>query len=303
MAPNNTSTTIRCPYHRWTYELDGRLRGVPNEAECYGERIERDELGLLAGSVGIYRGMVFVNPHSAPRDTFDAWIANMDDHGWPHRFDDGTLEYVGESVFEMHCNWKVFYENAIDGYHLGYLHDQTLGKVYPSRNLWALVGRNHVWYSTEREGPPQTSTVLSAQQMRKLDIPLVAGQNEETFYPGVVMLFPLTILSPNSRGFTVSLLEPVGPELTNLRSHAWAPPGSGGRFGGAQSSEPIRLADLDRHPMETGNFQLEDMWIVEKIQRNLQSPYYQVGPLSNGVGAETPVVEFQQQLLDFVPLP
>lgn len=147
----NTGNRIVCPYHRWTYSLAGDLRGVPNEADCFPD-LEKAGLGLHPASVGECAGMVFVNPSPHPRDSFTDWIANMDDHAWPHRFDDGSMSFSGEITYEMNCNWKVFYENAVDGYHLGYLHDQTLGKVYPHRNVWDLVGRNHVWYSTERTG-------------------------------------------------------------------------------------------------------------------------------------------------------
>ena len=307
----NVGGRIRCPYHRWTYELDGRLRAVSNEKECF-DTVCREDLGLLRASVGIYSGLVFVNPDPSPRDGFGAWIAGMEDHGWPHRFDDGSLEYAGETVYEMHCNWKVFYENAIDGYHLGYLHDKTLGPVYPSRNLWKLVGRNHVWYSTEREGPPQSSTVLVAETMKRFEIAGIPGHDEEGFYLGVVMLFPLTILSPNPYGFGVSLLEPKGPELTLFRYHSWVPRGATGRPVGAVLAErdpptgpdgrPIRLADLKTHPLASGSFHFEDIWIVEKAQRNLHSPHFKVGPLARGAGAETPLVEFQEQVLEFVGL-
>ena len=65
----------------------------------------------------------------------------MNDHAWPH--DLSSLVYKGSVSYEMQCNWKLFYENAVDGYHLGYLHDRTLGKVYPSKNIWEPVG-DHV---------------------------------------------------------------------------------------------------------------------------------------------------------------
>ena len=295
----NTGSSIVCPYHRWTYSLDGSLRGVTDEASCFPD-LDRSSLSLHPATVGEYLGSVFVNPSPSPRDSFNDWIANMDDHAWPHRFDDGSMTYSGQIVYEMHCNWKVFYENAIDGYHLGYLHDQTLGKVYPDRNVWDQVGRHHVWYSTERDGQRNASTVLSAEIADGFGSKRLHGDNEAN-YPGVVMLFPLTIFSPSAWGFYVSILEPKGPELTYMRTLSWTPGGGGGRFDvSGDGAKPIRLIELDQHPMESGNFQLEDMWIVEKVQRNLRSPKYQVGPLAAGDGAETPLVQFQQQVLDFV---
>ncbi len=296
----NSAGGLVCPYHRWSYRLDGSLRGVPNEEECFGS-VARAELGLHPAAVGVYAGMVFVNPDPAPKDAFDAWIAGMDAHRWPHCFDDGSMSYSGEVVYEMHCNWKVFYENAVDGYHLGYLHDQTLGKVYPDRNVWDFVGRNHVWYSTEWEGERRANTKLSVEATDGAGAPRL-HDNDAALYPGVVMLFPLTILSPSPWGFYVSILEPRGPELTNMRTLAWSPGGTGGRFRIQGDHPPVKLAELQQHPLETGNFQMEDMWIVEKIQRNLHSPRYRVGPLAAGDGAETPIGQFQQALLDFVPL-
>ena len=62
----------------------------------------------------------------------------------------------------------------------------------------------------------------------------------------------------------------------------------------------VRLADLEKHPLDSGDFQLEDMWICEKIQRNLHSPKYRVGPMAEGPGAESPVTHFQRSVLDYL---
>lgn len=294
----NTGGTIVCPYHKWTYNLDGSLRGVTNLDECF-EEIDKTKLGLKPASVGIFKGMVFVNPSDQPRENFEQWIANLADFDWPHDFNDGNIVYTGEISYEMKCNWKVFYENAIDGYHLAYLHDQTLGKLFPSKNTWEIAGRHHLWYSTERDGKPNATSILSEQFA-------VQGGAEKIYpgdpadYPGVVMMFPLTLINPTPWGLYISVLEPTSAETCILRIYMWAPPGSTGRFDIPPSEKPIALSDLDNHPMESGNFQLEDMWIVEKIQRTLHSPEFEVGPLANGAGAEAPLMHFQQSVLDFL---
>ena len=225
----------------------------------------------------------------------------MDDYAWPHRFDDGSMSFAGQITYEMHCNWKVFYENAIDGYHLGYLHDKTLGKLYPDANIWKPAGRNVVWYSTEREGEPQSNSLLSAQLADGHGAQRLPG-HDNAYYPGVVMLFPLTILSPSPWGFYISVLEPVNAELTNRHTHSWTPGGSNERYDFGKSREPIRLKDLDHHPLQSGNFQIEDMWIVEKVQRAMRSPHFEIGPLAEGDGAESPLMHFQQSVLDYVEL-
>ena len=295
----NLGRAIRCPYHRWTYSLQGALRGVPNEKECFGQ-VPREPLSLHAAAVGVHAGMVYVNPHRRPPEPFDAWIAGLDDHAWPHRLDGGGLRFAGEMRYEMRCNWKVFYENAVDGYHLGYLHEGTLGRLRPSTNVWRRVGRHAVWYSTERDGPPQASSVLSAELADRAGAKRLPG-HETPQYPGVVMLFPLTVYSPHPWGFNVSVLEPAGPERTNLRTLSWVPGGLRGWFNrDVRDGEAVRLAYLKKHPLESGDFQLEDMWICEKIQRGVRSPKYEVGPMANGPGAESPVTHFQQSVLDYL---
>ena len=295
----NLGTAVRCPYHRWTYALDGALRGVPNEKAVFGS-VPRDRLSLHGAAVGVHQGMVYVNPDPSPPEPFEAWIADLDEHAWPHCLSDGSLRFAGEMRYEMGCNWKVFYENAVDGYHLGYLHEHTLGKLYPHNNVWRRVGRHAVWYSTERDGPAQASSVLASQLADDAGAKRLPG-HEVPRYPGVVALFPLTFYSPSPWGFYVSVLEPVGPERTDLRTLSWVPEGFWGRFSASGSDgEVVRLKDLKEHPLESGNFQLEDMWICEKIQRSLRSPKYAVGPMATGPGAESPVTHFQQSVLDYL---
>ena len=74
----NTKTTIMCPYHRWTYQLDGELRGVPNEGECF-ENLPREELSLHRASVGVCGHGYSLTPSANPKEDFSSWIANMDD--------------------------------------------------------------------------------------------------------------------------------------------------------------------------------------------------------------------------------
>ncbi len=183
--------------------------------------------------------------------------------------------------------------------HLGYLHNKTLGAAYPDRNIWHPVGRHTVWYSIEREGDPQSTTVLSAEMADAAGATRLPG-HEESFYPGVVMLFPLTILSPSPWGFHVSLLEPKTPDLTTMWTQSWTTYGSASRAEAGKAPTPISLANLEGHPMESGNFQLEDMWICEMIQRNLRSPKFKVGPMAAGFGAESPIMHFQQSVLDYL---
>ena len=118
----------------------------------------------------------------------------------------------------MQCNWKLFYENAVDGYHLGYLHDRTLGKVYPSKNVWEPCD-HVVWYSTEQDGKKKSNTLLTSKLSETYGSKMIPGA-EMADYPGVVMLFPFLYLLAHG-SFYVSVLEPAGPELTFMHSHSF----------------------------------------------------------------------------------
>ena len=290
---------IVCPYHKWSYSLDGKLLGAPHEAQCF-PGLDKAELSLHPASTATLKGMIFVHPDPAPAPSFDDWIASLPEVIWPHRFAEMT---EGPALlYEMKCNWKVFYENAIDGYHLAYLHKKTLGGPLPDQNVWERHGCHMVWYSTEDSGG---KTALPAFVAKAMEGGGKITGAESGAYGGVFMIYPCTIVSASPYDFTISSILPVGPALTRLKVRTWGRR-KGGLFGGSGASgrhgeskaEPIRLSDLEGHPMESGDFMLEDIWICEKIQRSLVSPRFGVGALARGAGCETPLVWFQEQVLD-----
>jgi phenylpropionate dioxygenase-like ring-hydroxylating dioxygenase large terminal subunit len=305
----NAGKTLICPYHNWVYNLDGRLRGVPAQNECFPD-MDKKSVRLFGASVGVFRNLVFVHPEEDPDESFDDYIGDLGTVPWPHDFGDGAMkESPDDIVYELKCNWKVFYENAVDGYHLAYLHKETLGGPTHDKNMWEVFGRNLVWWSTEREGVkhriPQFVEVAGAKSgmstMKGADTP---------GYGGVYMLFPTTILTPNPWGFTISTLEPVDAGTTLLRVRNWSPKG--------WLSYPLRAKDIPgydpadsrirssmwtQHPLDTSDFQTEDVWVCEKMQRALQSPRHEVGFLAHGTGGEAALDLFQRQVLEYVELP
>jgi phenylpropionate dioxygenase-like ring-hydroxylating dioxygenase large terminal subunit len=293
--------------------LDGAMRGAPDKASCFPD-LDMSSISLHEASIGIFQDLVFVHPDAQPAEAFEDWASDLP--AWPHNLTDGTLvESPYTLTYEMNCNWKVFYENAIDGYHLAYLHENTLGRATPDKNIWEAHGRHVVWYSTET-GAKSPTTEFVREQMDAVGVPLLKSASGANF-PGVYMMFPLTIITPSTTGFLVSVLEPLGPDKTLLHVRLWAMPERNGQAlrnfdisdqmpGLDPVDGRIKLALLKEHPLKlakrSGDFQIEDVWICEKMQRGLSSPRYSVGGLANGPGAEAPLTHFQQNLLDFVPL-
>ena len=295
---------IVCPYHRWTYGLDGALRAVAMQAQCFAG-LDTAEFSLFPAAVGELGGLVFVHPD--PRADFAEWHSDLDRAVWPHRFE--AMSAGPEMTWEMNCNWKVFAENAIDGYHLAYLHRETLGGPRADRNVWDVHGRHLVWYSTETGRktclPEAVAEAAGGLAGRAID---GAGSGE---YGGVFLLFPNTIVTATPTELTVSRLEGVAAGVSRLSVRAWRRKSAGWpkwfdreTIGDAPGYDPssgvFRLSSLDRHPLGTGDFHWEDVWVCEKMQRSLHSPAYRVGRLAAGAGAEAPLEVFQRNVLDFM---
>ncbi len=301
----NAGKTIVCPYHRWTYMLDGRLRGLPNPNHF--KEINKPSLGLKQASIGIFKEMVFVNPSSEPELTFENWISPLEGSQWLHEITGGSLKAGKEFIYRIKCNWKVFYENAIDGYHLAYLHENTLGGPVPGKNEWDIHGLNMVWYSTERDEVRNRIPVFVEEQVSKMGGAKEISGAETPGYGGVYMLFPTTIITPSKWSLTISHMEAIAPDETLLRAKTWVPKswfdmeGSPDQAPGYdKSTGEITSANWTKPALETGDFQTEDIWVCEKMQRSLNSPQYEVGPLATGSGSEAPIEVFQKQILDYM---
>ncbi len=291
--------TIVCPYHKWSYDLEGALLGMPEQRACFAG-LDKAALGLHRAALACFKGMVFLHPDAEPAVAFEDWIGALQGSLWPHDF--AEMSEAPPLLYETRCNWKIFFENVVDGYHLAFLHENTLGGPKPLENVWERHGRHLVWYSTEGGGK-SCLPAAAAEALAQSGTTRIKGA-ESGSYPGVIALYPSTFITASPYEFAVSTLQPLGPALTRIRTRGW------GRrerswFGGSSAAsaqaqaepEVIRLEDLDKHPMESADFMLEDLWICEKIQRSIASRFFSVGALAEGPGCESPLVWFQTQVL------
>jgi choline monooxygenase len=110
-----TAERLVCPYHGWTYDLDGRLRRAPRMAGVEG--FDRERLGLVPMEIGSWGPIVFVRPEPGGIALAEA-MRPLDD-----RLDAQGLRFVTRRSWEIGCNWKVYVDNYLDGgYHVAHLH-------------------------------------------------------------------------------------------------------------------------------------------------------------------------------------
>jgi choline monooxygenase len=116
--PSGTASILRCPYHGWSYDLDGALKGTPEfQGVC---NFDRSQNGLVPIAVDTWENFVFLNldPQASSLRNFLGGLTRRCEPLGLSR-----LRYVDSRVYELNCNWKVFVDNYLDGgYHVPHLH-------------------------------------------------------------------------------------------------------------------------------------------------------------------------------------
>jgi len=106
--------SLMCPYHAWTYALDGALRGAPRSKEEPG--FDASCLGLVPVQAGTWGPFVFVNPDmDAP--PLDAALGNLPEVVAENGFDVDSLRFHSRGFYEIQANWKIAIENYLECYH------------------------------------------------------------------------------------------------------------------------------------------------------------------------------------------
>jgi phenylpropionate dioxygenase-like ring-hydroxylating dioxygenase large terminal subunit len=116
------SLTFRCPYHAWTYRIDGSLSSVPSEEDF--PHVDKDKNGLASIHLEIWSGFIFLNFAAEPELTLREFLAGTDTllDGAP--FD--QFPFFIEVTDEIDCNWKNLVNAFNEGYHVSILHSKTL---------------------------------------------------------------------------------------------------------------------------------------------------------------------------------
>ena len=119
------SETIQCPYHAWTYALDGRLIGAPSTNDLEG--FDKAEWPLFPVATAVWEGFVFINLAEKPEPFEQAWAPLL---GKFSRFNMPNLK-VGRTIeYDVKANWKLLLQNYSECYHCGPVHP-ALAKITP----------------------------------------------------------------------------------------------------------------------------------------------------------------------------
>ncbi|MEM8932355.1 MAG: aromatic ring-hydroxylating dioxygenase subunit alpha [Acidobacteriota bacterium] len=276
-ATGKTQKAITCPYHDWTYDLEGRLIAVPEKEREFPD-LDMGCLGLLKASVDRWRGMLFVHPDPEAGSIME-WFGAVEPYLGPHRPDE-LIEAPGTRVVEtIRANWKIVVENFIDAYHLAHLHSGTLAMYDHSKSTSGFVGPHFHFYEPLA---PHYAADLDANA----PMPLIDHVPRDQVGAYVPMLFPCLGLAESESTWSTFHIVPIDVEETQVEVRtkvanvsSWQFTRQAWRSAGFWSRHVHAKVEGDPavDPMASADFMQEDIYACEQQQKSLRSPYFSVG--------------------------
>ncbi len=236
----NCGRQLRCPYHAWSYGLDGRLIGVPSREEFAGDLAG---MGLVPVRTATAGPMVFACL-DAGAPPFEAWAGELVPALARARGAD--MELAIEYVYDVDVNWKVYVENGLEGYHVTIVHD-VLNDFVETRSARHFL-EEHASY---------THAVIRPDY-RELAPRLPHVSEEERTYVRFGHVFPnlIPVIAPGE--FSYLRIDPVAPERIRLVARSFD-------LGG----ECAMTRDFRRDALDRTNRQ--DIGVVTRVQQGLRA--------------------------------
>jgi Rieske 2Fe-2S family protein len=175
---------IICPYHTWTFSIDGELLATPGRLEA--DDFDRANYPLLGAHVDSWKGFVFVNLAETPEQSLSDFLGEEKDYlaNWPIE----DMRSVHQETHTVNCNWKIFWENFSECYHCPRIHP-SLCRVMPVYKKAVFDAANLPDWdpqapgSMKREGVAPGLETWTADGKRRL--PLLEGLTEAERERGV----------------------------------------------------------------------------------------------------------------------
>ena len=251
-----------CPYHAWTYNLEGQLVGAAymDRTTCFN----KSDIQLPAVRCEEYLGWIYVclDPDVEP---VAHMLADLTEKLLPYNMQDYVTIFTEDHVWDT--NWKCLTENFMEGYHLPVAHRDTVGGHFPVEE-------------TQFDGRGSFPHFTSQLFVKTGTAPVGTAHPDNTSLTGkwrnisvMPTVFPshMYVLAPDHLWYLA--LQPDGPGRTRIR------------YGAALAPEVLAAqSDPETYIAETKTFldavQLEDKNVVEGIFAGAKAPLSIPGPLS-----------------------
>jgi choline monooxygenase len=260
-------STLQCPYHAWTYGLDGRLVSAPRSAREGG--IETRDLGLLPLRAETWGPFVFVSPDPDAGPLAD-FLEDVPERIAAAGVDVDALRFLKRSESEVRANWKISAENFLECYHCPVAHPGFSAVVDVSPDSYLLEASGN---RMSQSGPPRPEPRGSYD---------LTGEVERGQFH---FLFPNTVINvmPGRPNLSIGPIVPLEPELTyRYLDYLVAP-----------DVPDAWIDELLAFDAEVG---AEDTRLVERVQEGVRSGLVEEGRLLPE--SERLVAHFQALVVD-----
>lgn len=255
------SETLQCPYHAWTYALDGRLTGAPHMHDVQG--FEKRDYPLHAAALGEWEGFVFVSLAAEPPPLAECFAPLRERF---RRFHLPRLRTVRHVEYAVRANWKLIMQNYSECLHCPTIHPELSTKLpYTSGANDLVAGRLLGGYMEIK--PPHESATISG---RSCALPLGELAPEDRGRAFYYTLFPTMMLSLHPDYAVYYTVRPVSPAQSRVVCEWLVHPDSPGAPG-------YNIADAEEFWDRTNR---QDWEICERSQLGVTSRRYTPGPYS-----------------------
>jgi phenylpropionate dioxygenase-like ring-hydroxylating dioxygenase large terminal subunit len=278
----NCGKALRCPYHGWTYGLDGKLLGVPEKSGFPG--FDKDANGLWPLSCGVAAGFVFANLDPDPEPLhevlgpFAEWLA-------PYR-PERLVRYDSGAVV-LPINWKNSIDNYLEGYHIPVGHPGLLRLVDYKQYLVETTDSNvSIARSPMRD---KASKNRQERLYQRLVRPMPGLREPEANQWNFIYAFPGMTFNLYPDQIDTWTNYPLDELHTATVWHQYRPPETSGRRDGLVRKLNVRINTLVQH---------EDNDLTDRVQEGLGSSLYRAGVLG---ARENGLKHFHDLIRDAIP--
>jgi len=254
---------IRCPYHAWTYDFDGRLIGAPHMEDSPG--FSREAFPLNQVDVDVWDGFVFVRLEAGRAQSLADQLARLPEKFAAWRM--GGLRRAHQVTYDVAANWKLIVQNYNECLHCPTLHPAL------NRLSHYLSGENEMVHGSYIGGRMDLNDGARTMSMDGTcaRAPLPGLSDEERRHVYYYSVFPNFMLAPHPDYVLTHTLWPIAPDRTRIVCDWLADPGEAARPD-FDMSDATAFWDMTNR---------QDWHVCELAQRGISSRGYQPGPYSN----------------------
>lgn len=274
-----------CSYHKWTYSLDGALRGVPDEDGFFD--LDKKACGLKRVSCDIWNGFIFVNLEEQPSVSLKQFLGDFGEiwNGLYLPFATNPVVIVAD----LDCNWKAIADGFSESYHGAAIHPNTIGSVFLSKDNpfgrphdmqfrgphhWAVIAGNPDYVMADRfrlerligsGGLSTTGNAFGGDSAREVEKmlahPAINGSGANPWINELTMVFPNFHLDLSPGGFWTHQFWPITPNRTRWESRWYV----------AEVDDLRSRFQQEHYVAKLSEIMLEDVGNVERVQQALEA--------------------------------